>query len=194
MVQNKKQLFRFAVDNFVLILEQIRKKKVNYKCNDVDVSSFNVFYETYKEKISTDFIKNFLQYNIQNYFNDDNYDFSKKIRFSWIFGKKGIERWEKNKTSTNIYFVRKNLKKKYKINLSKKSSNLSQIITRVRLIEENFKKEFHNTKRGFLWCVANTTLYFHKSSFCATCIHKKECKELLEQEYKSIYIKRGYEK
>ena len=84
------------------------------------------------------------------------------------------------------------MKKDHKINLLQKKTEISKLVVSIRPAEEQFKADYHNTKRGFLWCIANTTLYFHKSPKCATCNFKNECKELLKQEFPKIYVKRGY--
>jgi len=198
MVKNnrkRQRLFRYAVDTFIELLEQVTKRKVNYKCNNSDTASWENFMDTFSDRIGEEFVRKFLEYGIQSWFNDGAIkDYSRQVRFSWIFGKAAIERWNKYDISTNVYITRIGLKKNHDINVVKKESNISKIVTSLRPVEESFKADYHNTKRGFLWCVANTTLYFHKSSKCATCLFKKECKSLLKQEYPKIYDKRGYGK
>lgn len=193
VVRKRQRLFRYAVDSFIELLGQVTKRKVNYKCNNADTECWNNFMDTFTDSIGEEFVRKFLEYGVQSWFNDGSEkDYSRQVRFSWIFGKTAIVRWNKNDISTNVFITRKGLKTKYKINLVKKKTELATIVTTVRLVEESFKAEYHNTKRGYLWCVANTTLYFHKSSKCVTCVFKNECKELLKQEYPKIYVKRGY--
>jgi len=192
MVFKRQRLFRYAVDTFIELLGQVTKRKVNYKCNNSDTECWKYFMSVYPS-VGEDFVRKFVEYGIQSWFNDGSEkDYSRQVRFSWVFGKSAINRWNKCSISTNVYITRACLKKKYNINVTKKQTNISEIITSVRSVEEKFKSDYHNTKRGFLWCIANTTLYFHKSSKCATCVFKKECKELLKQEYVKIYFKRGY--
>lgn len=106
--------------------------------------------------------------------------------------KRQLQRWKKYDIDTNVYITRIGLKTDHKINVIKKKTDIPALISTIRVVEEKFKAEYHNTNRGFMWCVANTTLYFHKSSKCATCKFKNECKELLKEEYPKIYVKRGY--
>jgi hypothetical protein len=149
--------------------------------------------DTFSDRIGEEFVRKFLEYGIQSWFNDSSEkDYSHQIRFNWIFGKTAIERWNKCDIATNVYITRIGLKKNHKINVLKKETKIDEIVMSIRPVEEKFKGEYHNTKRGLLWCVANTTLYFHKSSKCATCLFKNECKDILKQEYPKIYLKRGY--
>lgn len=195
VVRRRQRLFRYAVDIFIELLEQVTKRKVNYKCNNADTACWGNFMDTFSDFIGEDFIRKFAEYGIQSWFNSGaRKDYSREVRFNWVFGKQAISRWNKLGAATNAKIVSKNLKQKYKINVVKKKTDLSKIVVAVRPIEEKFKAEFHNTKRGFMWCVANTTLYFHKSAKCATCDFKGECKELLKNEYPKIFIKRGYGK
>ena len=194
MVQ-KRQLFRYAVDTFVSLLENITKRKnVNYKCNNSDISAWNNFLTVFGENIGENFINDFIEFGFQSWFNSrSEKNYSHDIRFSWLFGKPAIKRWKKNSPSTNKFFVRSELKKSHKINLTKKTSEATKLLLTIRPIEEQFKSEYYNTQRGFLWCIANTTLYFHKSSWCVNCNMKKNCKDILKNEYSKVYKLRGYE-
>lgn len=188
----EKKLYRFAVDTFIKVISQIRRQKFHYQCNDRDVSSWNEFVES--RKVNEDIIRNVVEFGVQYYFcNEENTERQQdNIRFNWVFGKKAIERWSKNDVRTNNYIIRKTLKKKYKINTVKRNNQISKIVLSLRKSEEKYKTEFFNTKRGFQWCIANTSLYHHKSTLCTTCDFKQECKELLRLNYKNIYKLRGY--
>lgn len=193
MVRKRQRLFRYAVDIFIELLEQITNRKVNYKCNDADLACWDNFMNVFSDRIGEEFVRKFAEYGFQSWFNKGcKKDYSRDIRFNWVFGKAAIERWNKCNIDTNVFITRAGLKTEYKINLLKRKSSLLEQMSKVRSMEEKFKSDFHNSKRGFLWCIANTTLYFHKSSNCVTCTYKVECKKLLKQEYPKIYIKRGY--
>lgn len=197
MVGSKRKLFRYSVDLFIEVLGQVTNRKFSYKCNDKDVLSFDYFYDYFsnngKNYIGEEFVRKFLLYGIQSWFNDGTErDYSRSVRFNWIFGKSAIERWKKYDIETNVYITRIGIKKDHKINVIRKHTEIPKIVGTLRQTEEKFKAEFHNTRRGLLWCIANTTLYFHKSSSCATCNYKNECKKLLKQEYPKIYLRRGY--
>ena len=66
------------------------------------------------------------------------------------------------------------------------------MLNTLKPVEEKFKAQFHNTKKGLPWCVANTTLYFHKSALCVSCNYRDDCKEILKTEFPKVYIIRGY--
>ncbi len=190
----KNKLYRYAVDTFIKALEQVTgRRKVNYKCNKQDVASWKTFVEEFNDYIGEDFIRKFIEFGFQSWFNDSvKDDKTYKIRFSWVFGKSAVQRWKKNNAEINNIIVQQNLKQNVKINLMNQRSDVPLAVTSLRSVEENFKSEFHNTKRGFLWCIANTTLYFHKSSYCVTCKFKDDCKKLLKQEYFKVFKTRGY--
>lgn len=193
MVRKRQRLFRYAVDTFIELLQQVTKRRVNYRCTDADVQSWNIFMDYYGDSIGEEFVRKFIQYGIQSWFNSGSEkDYSRAIRFTWVVGRAAIDRWKKYDIDTNVYLTRIGLKKDHNINVVKKQTSISKFIGTLRPVEEKFKADYHNTNRGYLWCVANTTLYFHKSSYCARCVFKKECKELLKQEYPKIYVKRGY--
>lgn len=188
-------MYRFAVDNFIKILGQVTHRRVKYRCNDGDTVAWDNFIYEFGAGVGKDFVIKFLEFGIQSWFNDKtSEDYSRQVRFNWVFGKAAIARWRKHDMKTNVYITRSNLKKNYKINLVQHEDKITDIVTSIREVEENFKKEFFNTKRGFLWCIANTTLYYHKSSWCAQCIHKIKCKELLKENLPRVYTKRGYER
>ena len=193
--RKKHRLFRFAVDLFIDLLQQVTKRRVNYRCNNADTASWNNFVNTFGDNIGEEFVRKFTEYGIQSWFNDGTErDYSKAVRFSWIFGSAAIKRWNALDADARTWVVRSSLKKKYKINTIKRSSSVSELIIKLRPVEENFKAEFHNTNRGLLWCIANTSLYYHRSSYCATCKFKENCKEILKKEYPKTYKARGYVK
>lgn len=192
----KQELYRYAVDIFIELVKQVTKRsRLNYRCNDSDVSAWNSFIDEFSARVGKEFVRKFAEYGIQSWFNDGEVrDYSKAVRFSWVFGKNAISRWKKLGAEVNVRITQNSLKQNYDINVVKHESNIGKVVTSLREVEERFKKEYHNTKRGLAWCIANTTLYHHKSSLCATCIYKKECKDILKNEYPKIYKIRGYER
>lgn len=192
--RKSKKLFRYSVDLFTDLLCQVRKRKINYRCNNGDTSAWNKFISSSPDNIGEGYMKQIIEYGIQSYFNDSCTDAQRNnIRFSWMISETALKRWKKTDVKTNVYVTRIGLKKSYNINTNKNKSKICIIATHIRKVEECFKSRFFNTKKGFVWCIANTTLYFHKSSFCATCKFKDECKEILKQNYPNIYKRRGYD-
>lgn len=197
MNRKEKQLYRYSVDLFIEMLEIITKRKINYKCNDGDVGSFQTFCNEFDTNIiGESFIKTYLEYQFQSWFNTgSDKDYSRTIRFSWMFGAKAIKRYRVFDPTTNRRIVQGHIKKLgiYKPKVIR-TSKIPELIQKIRPAEENFKKAYHNTERGYAWCIANTTLFHHRSSYCTVCKFKKECRDLLEKQYPKIYITRGYGK
>ena len=193
MNKKRQRLFRYAVDTLIELLEQITKKKHPLKCNDTDVKSFDAFMDYFGDAIGEDFIRKFLEYGMQSWFNEgSDIDYSRRVRISWIFGASAIKRWNMCSMETNVFMTRAGIKIRHRINVIKKNSKINELVVTLIQREEKQKALHLNTDRGFLWCIATTTLYFHKSSFCVMCSNKNECKLLLKQEYNKVYIKRGY--
>lgn len=192
----KRILYRYAVDIFVALLQQVQHRTKSYRCNDQDVLAWNKFVEYYENVyIGEEFIKTFAQYGIQSWFNPSMSETQKaNCRFSWIFLAAAIKRWNALGAETNVNITRKCLKTIYEIGDNKIRSQLSNVYNQIRNSEERLKERYHNRKRGLEWCIANTTLYFHRSSFCASCIHKLDCKKILKLNYPKIYKLRGYDK
>lgn len=182
-------LYKYSVDYFLFLLKRISPTS-KVSCNDKDINSWNNFIDFYKERVDKNFLKIFIEFQMQSWFNDYEKDYKHSIRFNWVIGKNAIARWEKNDIKTNNFIVKSSLKRRYKINKEEKK-NLSFLIS-TRKIEERFKKEFFNSLKGFLWCKANTTLFNHKSEFCVVCNFSSQCKEMLKENFFKIYKIRGY--
>lgn len=192
----RRSLYRYAVDLFVFLLDKVQQHRKPYRCNDGDVRAWNKFVDYYTTKgvhIGQDFVKSFAEYGIQSWFNDDCTETQKhNCRFSWIFGLAAIRRYNKFGAKGNARIVRNVLKQTVQISY-RHASAAKDMYRTVRKSEERFKSEFFNTKRGLAWCIANTTLYFHRSSLCALCNYKAECKEELKNNYPKIHKLRGYD-
>jgi hypothetical protein len=109
-----------------------------------------------------------------------------------MFGNKAIKRWYVFSPKTNVEITRGHIKKLTGLNVEQHSSGLAEVVKTIRVVEENFKKCFHNTLRGVAWCRANTTLFHHRSAWCVACDFKDNCKETLKKEFPKIYVTRGY--
>jgi len=192
--KRRNKLFKYAVDLFVELLEQVTKRKQDHiKVNAKDRDSWNVFMDYYQDKIGEDFIRKFIQYGFQSWFNDGSKkDYSRSIKFNWVIGVTSIKRWEACSVRTNIFITRMSLKTDYKINNLPTESKFPELLLKLRPNEEKFKEAYLNSQKGMAWCIANTTLYFHKSSNCAVCKFKSECRNILKKEYPKINKIRGY--
>ena len=177
--RKKQRLFRFAVDLFIDLLEQVTKRRVNYKCNNADTASWDSFVETFGDNIGEEFIRKFTEYGIQSWFNPGaKRDYSRAVRFNWIFGSAAVKRWNALNAETRTWVVRNSLKTDYKINTLKRITQVPELVIKLRPVEEKFKSEYYNTNRGLLWCIANTTLFHHRSPHCINCKFKENCKKV----------------
>lgn len=197
IVPKNRSLYRYAVDTFSEFINQVQERSAAYRCNDVDVKCWNAFIEDFSQRnvnFTKGFIHDFCEYGIQSWFNPDvsNED-RQRVRFSWIFSRKAIERWDALNAQARKKCVRKCLKKDFDITNNVRPK-LNSALRNVRPIEEKFKKEFFNTKRGLSWCIANTTLYNDRSTLCSGCNSKSECKSILKRNYEKIFKLRGYDK
>ena len=195
----KRTLYRYAVDEFVEMIHVLQNRQVSYKCNDQDVHGWNKFVDYYSEQnitIDKSFVYNFLKYGLQSWFNPSCTEIQKRnCRFSWIFGTEAIKRYNALNVKARADVVRKGVQIDLCEHIKvKTTTDASLVYLSVRNSEEKLKKEFHNTKKALAWCIANTSLFFHKSRLCATCLHKTDCKELLKTNFPKIYKLRGYDK
>lgn len=197
IVPKNRSLYRYAVDVFSDLLCQFQTRFTTYCCNDLDVKCWNVFVEEFSSRninFTKGFIKDFCIYGVQSWFNsEENREACNRVRFSWVFSRKAIQRWDALNNKLRQRYVRI-LKKEYNITDNNVKCRLGTIFQEVRTIEERFKKEFFNSRKGFSWCIANTTLYNHKSPLCKECVNKSDCKEVLRQNFYKIYKLRGYDK
>ena len=197
--RKSKRLFRFAVDEFVRVLSQIQKRRVNYRCNNGDSKAWGDWIKEFENRgyiIGEDFIKTFTLFGVQSWMNPDsnvNNKYNYSVRINWIFGKNGIRRWDANPIGENKRFIREGIKSDFKL-LSKAKTRLGDIVTLIRPSEESHKQRFYNTKRGIAWCIVNTYLYHHRSPLCVGCDFRDECKDILKENYPKIYKIRGYDK
>ena len=199
VVPKKRSLYRYAVDEFVEMIHVLQKRQVAYKCNDHDVNGWNKFVDYYTQQnieIDKSFVYNFLKYGLQSWFNPSCTESHKRnCRFSWIFGGEAIKRYNALNTKARAEVVRKGVQVDLREHIKvKTTTDASLMYLSVRNSEEKMKQEFHNTKRGITWCIANTTLFFHKSSLCASCMYKVDCKQMLKDNFPKIYKLRGYDK
>lgn len=187
--------FRVAMRIFLSLLQDVGIKG-KYKPDGGERNVWEKFMQEFGTNIGEDFIRQFAQFGFNYYFGDGQNRYTVSVRFNWIFGSGMIGRWKKAKSKAQISGIRKSisrgLKSRYRLNTRRKNEDMTRIVTEVREIEEKFKSEFLNTKRGLPWCVANTTLYNHRSRVCLSCIYKSDCKEVLKTEYPGIWKTRGY--
>lgn len=190
---NSRRLYHFAVDTFVSIISQLRNRKFNYKCSNRDLEAWDYFIHRYQNSIlGEDYIRLYIEFAINRWYVQDERDVkAESCKLLNIFSKRAVAEWENTNPQYRAYIVRKELKHDYEINYKKKSK-LSEIVNSVIISEEKARKMYLNTPRGLAWCIANTSLYFHRSKYCSICDFKMECKEIERKQYPNVYRKRGY--
>lgn len=194
LVRRKRRLLKYAVDTFIDLLQQVtHRERIAYRCNAGDLQSWELFLREFGTGVGEDFIRKFILYGIQSWFNRGmTEDYSRRVRFSWVIGGEAIKRWRALGMEKNVEITRSCLKTDYVITPPKVQTEVREMVTRVRETEEVAKREFYNGERGLVWCIANTTLFHHRSPLCIRCRYRMECKEVLKMNYPRIYEVRGY--
>ena len=197
---------RLVVDLYKYHIVQITKNK-SYKFkmtpnrNQMILNFIQIFKKiTDANFIAEDNLRKFMEYQFNYWYKHDaKYGKGTSIQIEWIIGSKAIERWnsrtDKQKKKTD-FIIRKNLKKDIKFNEVDKtaSDDYKRILLDVRDSEEIEKKRFHNTSKGFAYCLISTSLYNHKSKYCSLCDKSSECKLFLKENFIKVYKIRGYNK
>lgn len=107
-----------------------------------------------------------------------------------ITSDKSFERWEKYKDWYKKKISKENLKKLRKKQGKENSLEYLRELLELKNLkdyEEEDKKLFHNTVRGFDLCLTSTSLYNRKSEFCRTCVFKTKCIKILKIKYLPLY-------
>ena len=195
---------RLVVDLYKFFVIQITKNKsYKFKMTDSRNSMIINFIDIFKKMTDSNFLaednlRKFMEYQFNYWYkHDSKYGKGSSIQIEWIIGSKAIERWnsrtDKQKSKTD-FIIRKNLKKDVKFDEIDKgtSDEYKTIFSSIRKVEEDEKSRFHNTSKGFGYCLISTSLYDHKSSLCATCNKSMECKEMLKNNLPKVYKLRGY--
>jgi hypothetical protein len=194
---NRKEAFRIAVDSFVAMVRIGKKQpRWGYRATDADQKTFEKWFE--KNPTAGDkFIQSWVEFQVHSYFNQyakDNELITSTIRLTWIFGSKAQKRWDGSMQETNSHAVAKNLGKQRKKEQPKLGDDAKQAVLIVKTVEEQEKQRYYNEAMGLTNCISSTTLFNHKSSLCAGCKNKTQCRGLLEKYYLPIYKLRGYDK
>ena len=192
-----KRLFRESVDLFTTLLRQIKGQPgFVYRMTDADVRGFDGWVEAIgADKIGSEFMRRWAEYQFQSWFNDGtSKDYNHAVRYNWIFnGGSALKRWQALPEEKRTWVVRTSLKRDFRVSVERKpTASDTELFTTLRPTEEELKKQFAGTTRGLIWCVANTTLYNHRSAACVVCKFKTDCLETLKREFPRIARGRGY--
>lgn len=196
LVIRKQALYRYSVKLLIDILYQMGCDMRNtFRVNNTDIYAWNAFIEHY-ESASKDFVRRFILFQLNCKYGSRNGAISRttlsRTRLAWLVSKKAIDSWEKVNPEFANKLTSKQLKSRFELTTVSVKSSIPDIATKLIEREEKAKSEFINTNKGLAWCVANTTLYHHKSRWCVSCRFNGECKEMLRLNYPLIYKIRGY--
>lgn len=195
--QRGRKLFRESVDLFIALLRQIKGDPgFQYRITDADVAGFDSWVAAVgADKIGSDFMRRWAEYQFQSWFNDGTTrDYNHAVRYNWIFnGGSAVKRWRALPEDKRQWVVRTSLKRDFSVGRGKRSgAGGTELFTTLRASEEAVKRRFAGTARGLIWCVANTTLYNHRSTVCVVCKFKSDCLETLKREFPRVAVGRGY--
>lgn len=193
-----RRLYRLSVDTFVSILRTIKgKPSFTYRMTDADVAGWDAWVTWVgADRVGEDLIRRWAEYGFQSWFNDGAVkDYNHAVRYNWIFnGGTAVKRWLALPEEKRVWCVRTSLKRDFGVRRTRKPSSDADaaLFTTPRPQEEAMKKRFYGTQRGVAWCVANTTLYNHRSSLCVVCKFKNDCLLTLKRDFPRIARARGY--
>lgn len=195
LVIRKPALYRYAVRLLVDVLYQMGcDMRQTFRVNDTDIHAWNHFIERYTSA-TEDFTRRFILFQLQCRYGERS-GLSRKTlsrtRLTWLVSKAAIKSWEKAYPTSAARFVAKGLKSRFDVSTLKSETELPALLVRLIDREEKAKVAFYGANKGFAWCIVNTTLYHHRSPWCATCKFKEQCKKLLGKNYPLVYKIRGY--
>ena len=194
---------RLVVDTFNYYYKSITKNEsYRFKMSDNRKVLIENFIARFKAESSSmilqkDHLNLFMEFQFNYWYRKDaKYGKGTSIQVEWIIGNKAFKRWndrtEKQKRATP-YLVRKKLKSEVKLKKrTKDNEGWLKSFLEIKSWEEQEKEMFHDTFKGLTNCLINTTLYYHKSTWCSKCKNKMKCKAELRESHPIVYSKRGY--
>lgn len=138
--------------------------------------------------ISARWIYRYLIYQF-DYWKNKNVRHGNKMSIKKIFAKKSLERYFNRSSEYNWYNAAKSLEQ-YDINESILKSYESRHQKTNIAFDDVERARYYNTDKGLANCIETTTLYDNRSKFCIVCKNRKVCKQILQENYKALYIDR----
>lgn len=176
---------KFYKQSFKLDLKKNRQEIVLDTFLHLLSTNFNI------ASLNSNFLITYMSYSFSKF---SNLDLKRNISFSWIVGKKMLNRFL-SRNEQEQYFSDQFLKE-YSIDVNQLKAKLAEKEISVNVLdhaEETEKLRFYGEAKLYN-CLQNTTLYNHRSVNCLGCDQKQFCKKLLKETYPRIFIKRGYNK
>lgn len=194
----KPSLYRYAVRLLVDTLYQMGCDMRNtFRVNNTDIHTWNHFVDRYPNA-TEDFVRRFMLFQLQCRYGDRRGRIDRKVlsrtRLTWLLSRQAVKAWEEVKPTSATYKTARGLKSRFDISTLKFDTEIPALLVRLIDREERAKAAYYGTNKGFAWCIVNTTLYHHRSMWCATCEFRKDCKKLLGKNFPLVYKIRGYAK
>jgi hypothetical protein len=102
------------------------------------------------------------------------------FKTSWFFSVGSVNQWFEKNDDWYVYHGRWLSESKLKQPVT--TDNISP-----RNTEEIYRKKYHNTIKGFVTCLENTSLYDPESRYCKLCYKKLDCREILKTNNPELY-------
>lgn len=115
---------------------------------------------------------------------------SNKITFSYIFGKKAIERYFNRNKEYDWQLESSLLVSKYILSKTEFNIHIEQVKDQLEFSNNPIRFKFLNTDKGLATCLSFTTLIDRKDSSCIACKFQDTCTELLKTNYPNLYKSR----
>lgn len=177
--------------------KKYKNEKYEFKPSDKTIKQLDKYLISLKknynlQSLGENFLWNYFIFQFNYWEGCDIASFSKRIVPSYIIGDKAIERWLERDQQYDWLFDKCEFISNY--GLSKNDLKIAKIHIYKGNHEINIKLKYFNTTNGFDLCLTMTTLFNDKHLCCLECKFKKQCKEILKENYPKIYDKRGYNK
>lgn len=172
--------------NFVYVPDGRGKKK-----DPLIICRFiNWLNKEYNGQVDINFLIDYFRFQFSHYIGVKTSYGRNIIMIHWIIGQGAVKRW-KERDVRKKWIVRVKLKNEVQLKLTstynKIKRNKENIFLKIYQYEENDKRRFYNTIKGFQYCLFTTTLYNPKSDLCSGCDFLIDCQDLLNVNHPKLY-------
>ena len=148
----------------------------------------------YNQQVDINFLIDYFKFQFSHYSGVNTQYGKNVIMLHWIIGQKAIDRW-KNRDVRKKWLVRVKLKNEVELKLTQTYNNINKKRKQNKFkdiykYEENDKRRFHNTEKGFQYCLYTTTLYNPLSKLCESCKFNIDCRDILNVNHPKLYKER----
>ena len=167
----------------------------NSEKRDVQIDKFSKFLIDNVKIVTVGYINQYLVFAFGKYVGRKGYYGGKNcFTFSWIISVKLLKEFIKHDSKV-IWKNERHLKEKVVIKrvIKTRKDFKNEIVQKIKFMknvsffEEQEKRKFFNTIKGYYWCIDFTTLYNNNSDICSECKFKERCISLLKANYTNLY-------